>query len=315
MKVVHVSAPARIHFGLLSLDRRSGLQFGGAGVMVDRPRIELEIAAASRTQACGPHADRVLRFIEAWRTYTNISSDVSCTIRSAPQQHVGLGLGTQLGLAVASALDALHDRIQIPIANVAASVQRGQRSAVGSYGFREGGLIVELGKRPGARLSDDWERIQLPDAWRLLLIRPAEESGLAGSAEARAFEQMPPVSEEHGSLLRKTLLQRLVPAARAGDFVEFGEGVYLYGKQAGACFAPCQTGAFRSALIADIVQRLRGLGVRGVGQSSWGPTIFCWCESPLEAERRAREFRHEFSQLQAELTIAGVDRGARVTSR
>ncbi len=312
MKVVRVSAPSRIHFGLLALDSGSSLQFGGAGVMVDRPRVEIEVTAATNTQVSGPHANRVHRFIEAWQSHTGVSDAVSCRVHSAPPAHVGLGLGTQLGLAVASALDTFHQLPAMPLAELVKSVKRGQRSGIGSYGFRCGGMIVERGKRPGAALSNCWERIELPAHWRLLLIRPLGEKGLAGREEADAFEQVPPTSDAHLRLLHETLFQRLVPAAKAGSFREFGESVYQYGKLAGQCFAPCQYGAFRSAAIAEIVRWHREHGGQGVGQSSWGPTIFCWCESTAEAEHRAHSFREEFSNLEAEIVVAAVDRGAEI---
>jgi predicted sugar kinase len=216
-------------------------------------------------------------------------------------------------LAVASALNELHGRPPVSAAELALSVQRGRRSAVGSYGFHEGGLIVERGKRAGAALSDSWERIALPESWKLLLIRPLDEIGLAGQDEMRAFQRLPSVSQAHDRRLRDTLFNLLVPAARAGNFRDFSEGVFQYGKLAGECFAPCQHGAFRSATITRIVQWNRTAGARGVGQSSWGPTIFCWCETTQEAELVAHDFRAEFSNLRAEILVAAVDPGAKVT--
>jgi predicted sugar kinase len=66
----------------------------------------------------------------------------------------------------------------------------------------------------------------------------------------------------------------ILPAAERDDVVTFGDALYDYGRLAGECFAAVQGGPYASAEIAACVEKLRSLGVRGVGQSSWGPTVF-----------------------------------------
>ena len=45
----------------------------------------------------------------------------------------------------------------------------------------------------------------------------------------------------------------------------------------GACFASAQGGVFASPQASMIVNELRRLGFVGVGQSSWGPTLYGFC--------------------------------------
>jgi len=68
------------------------------------------------------------------------------------------------------------------------------------------------------------------------------------------------------------------------EFERFGDSVYRYGHQAGMCFAARQGGPFASPRIGALVSTIRGLGVRGVGQSSWGPTVFALLPNEAEAE-------------------------------
>ena len=63
--------------------------------------------------------------------------------RSLPP-HVGLGSGTQLALAVARALAELYD-VERGARALAAAV--GRRSAIGTWTFDDGGLVVEGGRR------------------------------------------------------------------------------------------------------------------------------------------------------------------------
>ncbi len=105
MSVVTVSAPCRLHFGMFSFGRPDHPEFGGIGMMIEPPTIELNISPAGSFIACGDHVDRIsdsaARLVRAW----NLNSLPPCKIevRSAPN-HVGLGVGTQLGLSVAAGL-------------------------------------------------------------------------------------------------------------------------------------------------------------------------------------------------------------------
>ena len=42
-RLVHVTAPSRLHFGLWSLAAARGRQFGGVGAMIDKPGLRLTI--------------------------------------------------------------------------------------------------------------------------------------------------------------------------------------------------------------------------------------------------------------------------------
>ena len=44
--LVEVTASSRLHFGLFSFGHCQGRQFGGVGVMLDKPAVELHIQAA-----------------------------------------------------------------------------------------------------------------------------------------------------------------------------------------------------------------------------------------------------------------------------
>jgi beta-RFAP synthase len=198
-----------------------------------------------------------------------------------------LGVGTQLALSVAAALTAWFDRPPLPPAELAQSVGRGRRSAIGTYGFATGGLIVERGRLPGEPISPLECRVPVPDAWRFVLIQPRTDAGLSGAAEQTAFDQLPPVPDEVTAELQDELYLRMLPAVKAADFTQFSDSVYRYGRLAGLCFAPVQGGPYNGPQLSRIVDLVRDLGVSGVGQSSWGPTLFAL----LPGEEQAQEFK------------------------
>src|SRR5262245_17991084 len=118
------------------------------------------------------------------------------------------------------------------------------RSAVGTYGFVFGGLIIEQGKLPEEPISALDCRIDLPEEWRFVLVRPRELSGLAGMDESEAFGSLPAVATSTTETLIAEVRDRLVPAAATADFPMFAESVYRYGRLSGECYAARQGGPY-----------------------------------------------------------------------
>jgi beta-RFAP synthase len=271
-------------------------QFGGVGAMIDRPRVELWLHAAETFSATGPLAERAVEigrrvWSEILKTTAGEPLPIGCRIevKSAPPQHAGLGVGTQLSLAIAAGLLELANRPAAKPAELAILAERGLRSAVGTYGFASGGLIVEAGKRAEERLSPLVTQVELPPDWRfVLLLSPAVGSsltGLSGEREREAFAKLPGVPRSVTDALCREALLNLIPAARTADFARFSAALYRYGLLAGECFATCQGGPFASSALARLVQTIQRLGIVGVGQSSWGPTLFALVENQAAATK------------------------------
>ena len=59
---VHIQTGSRLHFGMLSFGHVQQRQYGGVGVMIQRPGIELVGRRHTHLEVDGPLADRVRRF-------------------------------------------------------------------------------------------------------------------------------------------------------------------------------------------------------------------------------------------------------------
>jgi beta-RFAP synthase len=81
---------------------------GSVGVAIDNPSIVLKAKKASSIDLKGPRADRVKTFIETLLVSSGISGGVSIEVLSDIMEHSGFGSGTQLALAVGSALSELY---------------------------------------------------------------------------------------------------------------------------------------------------------------------------------------------------------------
>ncbi|HEX3152749.1 MAG TPA: beta-ribofuranosylaminobenzene 5'-phosphate synthase family protein [Gemmataceae bacterium] len=319
--MTRVTAPSRLHFGLLSLpaagsnrwpgiDGQPGLpvrHFGGVGLMVDRPGLAVSVERARDWSATGPHAERTLGFARQFVSALSLAEQIPfhVTVEHAPPEHTGLGVGTQLGLAVAKAIAVELGRPELATPELAFCVGRGERSAIGVHGFNRGGLIVEAGKRPDDAVSPLVAHVDFPSEWAVVLVAPPGSTSWHGSRERQAFAKLAEVgpSPAETDVLCRLVLTGLLPAIATRDLHAFGEALYEFNARAGDAFAAVQGGRYAGPAVAACVAKLRMLGLTGVGQSSWGPSVFAIVD------------RHSVPKVLAQMpdapaVVAGASRGA-----
>jgi beta-RFAP synthase len=250
-------------------------QFGGVGLMVDKPGLAVQIEAAKEWSSTGPLAGRALEFAKRFVGSLPVAAQrpFRIQVEHAPPEHIGLGVGTQLALSVAKAIAVQLGFADWPATELARRIGRGERSAIGVHGFDHGGLIVEGGKLPGEALSPLVGRFEFPAEWSVLLVTPEVGSSWHGVRERLAMAQLGPTFRETEQLCR-IVLTGILPALASKDIDAFGDALYEFNARVGDLFAPVQGGRYASPAVAECVAQLRGLGIKGVGQSSWGPTVF-----------------------------------------
>lgn len=288
---VTVSTGARLHFGLLAHAPQAKRQFGGVGLMVESPGFDLTAEVCDNRCGAdiysGPEVwrQRVLDVVQRCRGLaTSIVPPYQWSLSGTIDHHVGLGSGTQLALAVAHAYSRLKGADGLDSTELARRAGRGLRSALGIHGFLEGGLLVEGGKRSTEHVAPAVARVAWPEDWKLLLIRPRNVRGLCGAAEIEAFAKLDPMLEAVSAKLCQLTLLELLPAVLEHDFDAGSEAVFQFGRLVGEYFAPAQGGTYFTPQIRSLVAYLRDQGIRGVGQSSWGPTAFVMCPDNRSAE-------------------------------
>ncbi|MFN0016671.1 MAG: hypothetical protein ACKVP0_00340 [Pirellulaceae bacterium] len=317
-RLITVTAPSRLHFGLFGLSQGEGRMFGGVGAMMDQPVLKLHVRGAARFECAGVLADRVQVFAQRWAEFHRLAKLPPCRIEvlKAPPNHVGLGVGTQLGLSVAAGLNAFAGLPAAGPQELALSVGRGLRSSIGTYGFVMGGLIVEQGKLPGEPISPLDCRIDLPEEWRFVLARPGGlELSLSGVQEEQAMGSLPPVPRATTDRLITIARDELIPAAATANFPQFAESLYQFGHLAGSLFTARQGGPYNGSVLTSLINWLREHGYAGVGQSSWGPTLFAAVPDQHSAIVLADLLQLEHPEEPLEVAIAAPsNRGALVQS-
>ena len=270
---VRVIAPARLHLGFVDMNGGLGRRFGSLGLTLDGIATTISARPAERLRAAGPSAERALRAARALCDRFGWPACAELTVEEAIPEHVGLGSGTQLGLAVGTALGHLYGR-PLPVRTLAAELERGARSGIGIGAFENGGVILDGGRGPGEAPPPIVARLPFPEHWRVLLILHRDGQGLHGGAEAQAFQALPPFPAERAGHLCRLMVMAALPALAEDDADTFGRAVGELQRTVGDHFAPVQGGRFTSPEVAKVLTWLEAEGIPGVGQSSWGPTGF-----------------------------------------
>ena len=306
MTEIVVTAPARLHFGMLDPAGIGARRFGGCGVAVESPRVVVAVRSASGQEvtAAGYQADRAGAFARRARDALGHRGGVEVEVREAIPAHAGLGSGTKLGLAIALGVAELAGVAAGP-QQLAQASGRGARSSVGCWTFAAPGLVVEAGVRDGGWISPLVARHPMPEGWRCVLALPLDGEGLSGDAEERFFDRMHehPAGEPSVSRL---LLTALLPGLVTEDIGEFGAALTGIQREIGSMFAAQQGGVFHPRA-APVVDALHALGVGAVGQSSWGPAVYGIVDGPERADEVAERLRPAVGPG-AEVRVVDFDR-------
>lgn len=307
---VSVVAPARLHMGFIDLGGSLGRKFGSIGVGINEIATRLSICGDTALNADGPCHERACKIARQFDEALGVSSRVAIRIHQAIPEHVGLGSGTQLALAVGMGLARFHG-LGLGVREVASAIKRGARSGIGIGVFEQGGLIVDGGRGPETSTPPIISRLAFPSHWRLVLVLDRRGQGLHGKLELEAFKQLPVFPAEETARLCHLLMMQALPALAEGDVRGFGAVVSDLQNAVGDHFAPAQGGRFTSPEVAEAMAWLESQGAVGMGQTSWGPTGFCLFDDAPRAETLAATGNGRFQGLQF-LSATARNQGAEI---
>ena len=280
MRVV-VRAPARLHFGFIDLDGSLGRRFGSIGLAIDEPKVIVEATPAHRLSITGDESGRAQALARRFLRHYRLRERVHIALQQTIPAHVGLGSGTQLTLSIATALARLFS-IGAGVPELASVMGRGKRSGIGVAAFDRGGFILDGGQRVGTpdrtRNPDSPPpviiRHPFPKDWTFVVAIPNVSRGLAGDAEGRAFRRLSARHTGETGRLSRIILMQMLPALVERDALAFGHSLTSIQRIVGSWFRPIQGGTFASEMGAKVARAMARTGALGVGQSSWGPTVY-----------------------------------------
>jgi Predicted archaeal sugar kinases len=225
-----------------------------------------------------------------------VSDKLDITIESAIPEHVGLGSGTQMSLAIGAALNEFYG-LELTVREIAAVTDRGLRSGIGIGIFEQGGLVVDGGRGEKTTTPPVLARMNVPEDWRFILVFDQRGQGLHGQQEIQAFKELPPFPQQEAARLCYLLLMQGLPAVAENDIIHFGDVISQLQRSVGEHFSSAQGGVFTSPEVAVVMQWLELQGAVAIGQTSWGPTGFCAVDGAKLAESISTQAKQKFAHF------------------
>jgi beta-RFAP synthase len=293
---VEVEAPARLHLGFLDLHGGLGRRFGSIGLTVSTLATRLRAQRAIDITASGPAADRALKYARMYMDARGIEGGVDISLMQAIPDHVGLGSGTQMALAVGTAIERLYggDRDS---ASIALTLDRGKRSGIGIGAFEQGGFILDCGRGEAQGVPPIAVRLPFPEQWRALLLFDTPGQGLHGAKEVNAFSELPEFPEHAAAHLCRLVMMQALPAVQEGQLQPFAQAIGEIQRVVGDYFAPAQGGRFASPVVSAALEWAAKQGFTGIGQSSWGPTGFVLLKDATQAQWLESALKRQFGEF------------------
>jgi len=276
---VYVKTPARLHLGLIDMNRELSRVFGGLGIGINYPNVILEASQSNKIKIIGERKELSEKYVKRFLEKYEVQKKFCLEVKSVIPEHSGLGSGTQLALAIAKALAKLSN-IEASIQDLSLKMGRGKRTGVGTAIFDQGGFVVDGGKTIDnttgkiGKLSPLIFSRSVPEDWRFVVVIPDVKKGLANIKELVAFQEVPIMRSEDVGIICRLILMKLLPSVIENNIKNFGEALTKIQITVGKSFSSVQGGIFSSTIVEEGIEYLIKLGAYGAGQSSWGPTFY-----------------------------------------
>lgn len=260
--MIRVSAPSRLHMGILAPAEVENVRFGSIGVAIDAYRTVVLAERSEKREIYGMRAEDAKKFADVLSNKFKIEGYRVDILNAAPE-HVGLGSSTQLALSVCSAISKLY-KLDLDAVEMSKILGRGKVSGIGTLAFKHGGFIVEKSLKLVSR-------VDFPKDWKFVVAIP-EGKGLYGRVEDEAFRTLKPKPQ----LTYKAcflVLMKILPSLISRDFEGFTLAIEELQKLVGEMFLEAQGGIYCEKT-SEVVEVLKSFELKGVGQSSWGPAAY-----------------------------------------
>jgi beta-ribofuranosylaminobenzene 5'-phosphate synthase len=329
--MIEVRTCARLHLGLLDNNGEQGRLYGSIGLAVNHPHTVLRAEPADGLVMEGLEAERITTYAQRFINRYGLPKGARIYLQAAIPAHVGLGSGTQLGLAVGAALARLAG-LKLSVPEIALAVGRGVHSGIGIATFQHGGFVLDgghriLGASAGASVLEKQSRqlvkdsvppllfrYPMPKSWSFVVIIPETGPGFSGAKEHSAFLQLPVAPSSVVEKISWVLLMKMLPSLIEKDIANFGQALTSIQNMVGDCFASVQGGRFATPVLEKLVGFLLEKGASGAGQSSWGPTVYGLVDGKERAQTLAKQVQEYLAGLGGGkvFCVQAQNRGAQV---
>ncbi|RLI74840.1 hypothetical protein DRO97_04890 [Archaeoglobales archaeon] len=310
-----IKTPSRIHITLIDLNGSIGRIDGGVGIALNEPFVEIEFRESDVVKVDGK-AMNLNRFEQVANKFSSkFNKGIEIEVLSDYHDHVGLGSGTQITLAVGMAFNKLYN-LNLSVEEIAEIGGRGGTSGIGVNAFKVGGFIVDGGhskkikanflpsSASKAKPAPIIARHDFPD-WKIVVGIP-ELKGFYGRKEIDLFQTYCPIPLNEVQGLCHLILMKMLPSVVEKDLDEFSEALREI-QHLG--FKKVEIDQYND-LIWGILEYLKGYAI---GMSSTGPAVFVVVDSNAKVvEKGIENYFKDYNLNCATFITKAKNRGAEI---
>jgi beta-ribofuranosylaminobenzene 5'-phosphate synthase len=276
--MIEVVTPSRLHITLIDLNGALGRIDGSVGLTLDFPSVKINAREDTELSVSGTtrFADRIREAASAIISKYKVDGVAIDVVEEYPA-HVGLGSGTQIALAVGTAISELYG-LDLKPASIARLTGRGGTSGIGVAAYEWGGFIIDGGHKGKtdflpSSASGRYDpapmivRHNFPD-WNIVLAIP-NLHGASDKREISIFQNNCPLPLTEIQKLSHVILMEMLPAVVEKDIESFGRSIDRV-----------QTLGFKrrelrlQPFCVSLLRFMKENGAFGAGMSSFGPAVY-----------------------------------------
>ena len=307
MTKVKVKTPSRIHMSLIDLNGSLGRVDGGVGFALEEPSITIECKEFDDVVVEGGRNAGRFQSV-AVKLSQVFGRGIKIDVLSDYEPHVGLGSGTQISLAVASAFNEIYE-LRLSVREMAEITGRGGTSGIGVAVFEFGGFVLDGGhsrrEKPyfmpssfsKAKPPRVLVRYDFPD-WKVVVVVP-DLKGFYGEREVNLFQKFCPIPVEDVRKLCHVILMKLLPSVVENDLDNFGEAVKII-----------QRLGFKKVEVhqyGDLIWGIMDQFDYPIGMSSTGPAVYTVVDTNAKSVGRELKGYFEEKGFDAHVYITNAD--------
>jgi beta-RFAP synthase len=269
LKQVNIETNSRLHLGFISLNSSTPYTYGGVGLTISGHPTKVNIKKYKQFESNLPKdiTKKILTFLKKNHLSTLIR--IECQYR--PENHIGLGTGTQLALLIEELITKFYAlKVKANIFN------RRFRSGIGLNSYVKGGFIIDAPKKD-LSLNQTIFHSKFPQSWKAILLFDNQKKGLHGESEKKFFAN----NSSHNLRMKLSdiILNELIPSIIYEDFNIFAKSLTKFQKLNATFYSKVQKSIYLSNDINKIIKKISKKFIVGCGQSSWGPTSYIFVNS------------------------------------
>jgi len=303
-----LSIPAHLHAGNPDLTGDLGRIYGTLGFTIDSPRTLITVKKSNEIEIKGEDQENAKKYTRSFLEKFNINGGAEIIVENAIPKHLGMGSQTALALGIGTALSKIYGIDNVSVEEMALKLGRGTITALGTYGFKLGGLILDGGFRTdmkGKMIPPLIFRKDIPENWFFVVCIP--KSPIPKILEIKykeneVLDNLKPMKKEVSAELSRLVLMQILPSFLEGDLINFGKALTKFNSRLGGFWSDFQEDeTYCDPIVENGVKLMLEKGAPSACQTCWGPTFY----SIVDGEKKANMIQDELRQYM--LSVGGGD--------